>query len=275
VVEVPEKPATTSGAEQAGAAPGDGVTPAEAAASNGVTPGGASKGATSAASAASVDKVATANSSDGAAVDGAAGDSEVLEGELLDPEAGAAGTAPQPRPGADGGAPAADKAAPPGGKSPSGGDSAGDAAKALATELASLRTTLDERTADLLRMTAEYANYRKRVDRDRALAAEQATGVVLAALLPVLDDLDRARDHGDLVGPFVAVAEQLNAALNKFGLTGFGTKGDPFDPKLHEAVAHLTSAEVTEPTCIDVLRRGYLLGEKLLRPAMVAVADPD
>ena len=144
-----------------------------------------------------------------------------------------------------------------------------------ATELAELRTRLDERTADLLRIPAEYANYRKRVDRDRALAAEQATGVVLVALLPVLDDLDRARDHDDLVGPFAAVAEQLTAALTKFGLVGFGTKGVPFDPKLHEAVAHLTSADVTEPTCVDVLRRGYLLGERLLRPAMVAVADPD
>jgi molecular chaperone GrpE len=271
VVEVPEQPATTSGAEQAGAAPGDGVTPAEAAAADGVTPGGdASNGAApagssaSAAPAGSAERVDPANSSDGAP-----GDSEVLEGELLEGELLA------PEAGADGGEPATEQAASSGGKPSSGGDTAGEAAKALATELASLRTTLDERTADLLRMTAEYANYRKRVDRDRALAAEQATGVVLAALLPVLDDLDRARDHGDLVGPFVAVAEQLNAALNKFGLTGFGTKGDPFDPKLHEAVAHLTSAEVTEPTCIDVLRRGYLLGEKLLRPAMVAVADPD
>ena len=145
----------------------------------------------------------------------------------------------------------------------------------LGAELATLRTALDERTRDLQRVTAEYANYRKRVDRDRALVVEQATGNVLGALLPVLDDLDRARDHGDLVGPFSAVAEQLTAALTKFGLTVFGAKGDPFDPTRHEAVAHLTSAEVTEPTCIDVMRRGYLLGERLLRPALVAVADPE
>jgi molecular chaperone GrpE len=71
------------------------------------------------------------------------------------------------------------------------------------------------------------------------------------------------------------VADQLNAALTKFGLTVFGAKGDPFDPTRHEAVAHLTSAEVSEPTCIDVMRRGYLLGERLLRPALVAVADPE
>ncbi|MET7398145.1 nucleotide exchange factor GrpE [Dactylosporangium sp. NPDC005572] len=145
----------------------------------------------------------------------------------------------------------------------------------LGAELAALRTELDERTRDLQRVTAEYANYRKRVERDRALVVEQATGNVLGALLPVLDDLDRARDHGDLVGPFGAVAEQLVAALTKFGLTVFGSKGDPFDPTRHEAVAHLTSAEVTEPTCIDVMRRGYLLGERLLRPALVAVADPE
>ncbi|GAA0808639.1 nucleotide exchange factor GrpE [Spirilliplanes yamanashiensis] len=148
-------------------------------------------------------------------------------------------------------------------------------APALGAELAALRTELEERTRDLQRVTAEYANYRKRVDRDRGVAAEQTTGAVLSALLPVLDDLDRAREHGDLVGPFATVAEQLAAATAKFGLTGFGEKGDPFDPTRHEAVAHLTSADVKEPTCIDVMRRGYLLGERLLRPAMVAVADPE
>jgi molecular chaperone GrpE len=145
----------------------------------------------------------------------------------------------------------------------------------LGAELQSLRAELDERTNDLQRLSAEFANYRKRVERDRALVVEQATGGVLAALLPVLDDLDRARDHGDLVGPFGTVADQLITALSKFGLTPFGSKGDRFDPTRHEAVAHLTSAEVTEPTCVDVMRRGYLLGERLLRPALVAVADPE
>lgn len=145
----------------------------------------------------------------------------------------------------------------------------------LGAELQSLRAELDERTNDLQRLSAEFANYRKRVERDRALVVEQATGGVLSALLPVLDDLDRARDHGDLVGPFGTVADQLFTALSKFGLTPFGSKGDRFDPTRHEAVAHLTSAEVTEPTCVDVMRRGYLLGERLLRPALVAVADPE
>lgn len=145
----------------------------------------------------------------------------------------------------------------------------------LGAELEALRTELDERTRDLQRVTAEYANYRKRVDRDRGAAAEQSTAAVLSALLPVLDDIDRAREHGDLVGPFAAVAEALTATTGKLGLVVFGEKGDPFDPTRHEAVAHQTSADVTEPTCVEVMRRGYTLGERLLRPAMVAVADPE
>ncbi|MEO3748572.1 nucleotide exchange factor GrpE [Plantactinospora sp. B5E13] len=145
----------------------------------------------------------------------------------------------------------------------------------LRAELGALRAELDERTRDLQRVTAEYANYRKRVDRDRGSAAKETTGKVLTALLPVLDDLDRAREHGDLVGPFGTVAEQLIGTLTKLGLTPFGEKGDPFDPNRHEAVAHLTSADVTEPTCVDVMRRGYEFGDKVLRAALVAVADPE
>ena len=121
---------------------------------------------------------------------------------------------------------------------------------ALGAELAALRTELDERLRDLQRVGAEYANYRKRVERDRAAVGEQATGLVISSLLPILDDIDRAREHDDLVGPFATVAEQLIAALAKFGLTGFGEVGDAFDPTRHEAVAHQTSAEVTEPTCV-------------------------
>ena len=150
-----------------------------------------------------------------------------------------------------------------------------DLPSALSAELEALRSELDERLRDLQRVSAEYANYRKRVDRDRAAVVEQATGLVIATLLPILDDLDRARDHDDLVGPSAAMAEQLNAALAKFGLTGFGEVGDAFDPTRHEAVTHQTSAEVTEPTCVAVMRRGYLLGDRLLRAAMVAVADPE
>jgi molecular chaperone GrpE len=146
---------------------------------------------------------------------------------------------------------------------------------AASAELGELRSALDERTADLQRITAEYANYRKRVERDRAMAGELAIGMVLTELLAVLDDIDRARDHDDLNGPFAAVAEKLTMVTSKFGLTAFGAKGDAFDPNRHEAVAHQTSSEVTEPTCIEIMRRGYLLGERLLRPALVAVADPE
>jgi molecular chaperone GrpE len=146
---------------------------------------------------------------------------------------------------------------------------------ALGAELESLRSELDERLRDLQRVSAEYANYRKRVERDRGVVVEQAVGAVLSALLPILDDVDRAREHGDLNGPFAAVAEQLTTSLAKFGLNAFGEKGDPFDPTRHEAVTHETSPDVTEPTCVSVMRRGYLLGDRLLRPAMVAVADPE
>ncbi|HEY8533827.1 MAG TPA: nucleotide exchange factor GrpE [Micromonospora sp.] len=147
--------------------------------------------------------------------------------------------------------------------------------EALRAEVQALRAQLEERTSDLQRVTAEYANYRKRVERDRGLAAEQAVASVLTALLPILDDLDRAREHGDLVGPFGAVAEQLINELGKFGLVAFGEKGDRFDPNKHEAVAHVTSADVTESTCVEVMRRGYLMGDRLLRAALVTVADPE
>jgi molecular chaperone GrpE len=137
-----------------------------------------------------------------------------------------------------------------------------------------LQLEVAERTADLQRVTAEYANYRRRTERDRTVSAEQATAAVLTALLPVLDDLDRARSHGDLTGAFAAVAEQLGATLERIGLTAFGAAGDGFDPVWHEAVLHTESPDVTAPTCVDVMRRGYALGERMLRPAMVAVAEP-
>lgn len=141
--------------------------------------------------------------------------------------------------------------------------------------VAALQRKLAERTSDLQRVTAEYANYRKRVERDRAAAAEAGTGAVLAGLLPVLDNLDRAREHGDLTGAFKAVADQIVDVLGRLGLDSFGAKGDPFDPMIHEAVAHQTSAEVSEPTCVDVMRVGYRHADRLLRPALVAVADPE
>jgi molecular chaperone GrpE len=145
----------------------------------------------------------------------------------------------------------------------------------LMAEMESLRSELDERLRDLQRVTAEYSNYRKRVERDRGLVTEQAVAGVLASLLPILDDVDRAREHDDLAGPYAAMAEQLVTVLGKFNLTGFGEPGDEFDPTRHEAVTHEKSAEVKKPTCVAIMRRGYLLGDRLLRPALVAVADPE
>jgi molecular chaperone GrpE len=142
-------------------------------------------------------------------------------------------------------------------------------------ELRSLQALLDERTADLQRLKAEFDNYRKRVERDRLAMAEQATAAVLAHLLPVLDDVDRAREHGELTGGFKSVADALEDALTRLGLERYGAAGDAFDPTLHEAVMHQHSAEVTEPTAVTVLRPGYRFAERLLRPAMVAVAEPE
>ncbi|MGI8761829.1 MAG: nucleotide exchange factor GrpE [Jatrophihabitantaceae bacterium] len=133
---------------------------------------------------------------------------------------------------------------------------------------------LAERTADLQRVQAEYANYRKRADRDRLAAGDVAISRVLTELLPVLDDIDRARAHGDLTGGLKAVADHLDTVFGKFGLTAFGAVGDPFDPAVHEAVMHAESDEVSAPTCTSVLRPGYRHGERLLRAAMVGVSEP-
>ncbi len=137
-----------------------------------------------------------------------------------------------------------------------------------------LRTQLAERTADLQRLQAEYANYRKRVDRDRAAVREQAIVAALTELLPVLDAIGQARDHGELSGGFKSVADSLQAALGKLGLVGYGQRGDAFDPKIHEALAHSYSPDVTEDTCVEILQPGYKVGERILRPARVAVAEP-
>ncbi|NDU73228.1 nucleotide exchange factor GrpE [Actinomadura sp. DSM 109109] len=149
-----------------------------------------------------------------------------------------------------------------------GGAKAGEDDSALKTQLA-------ERLADLQRLKAEYDNYRKRVERDRVAVREQALGQVLSELLPVLDDIGRAREHEELTGGFKSVAESLEAVTGKLGLERFGEKGEPFDPVVHEALMHSLSAEVTETSVTDVLQPGYRIGERVLRPARVAVADPD
>jgi molecular chaperone GrpE len=141
-------------------------------------------------------------------------------------------------------------------------------------EAAALREQLAERTADLQRVQAEYANYRKRVDRDRVAVREFALFGVLTDLLPVLDAIGRARQHEELSGGFKSVAESLEFAVAKLGLVAYGEKGDPFDPKIHEALTHMYSPDVTEVTCVEILQPGYKVGERILRPARVAVAEP-
>ncbi len=130
-------------------------------------------------------------------------------------------------------------------------------------------------TADLQRLQAEYANYRKRVERDRALSHELAIGSVLTELLATLDDIDRAADHSELTGGFKAVADQLAAITTRFGLEKYGTEGEPFDPQIHEALLHDTSADVAAPTASKILQPGYKYKERILRPARVAVTDPE
>ncbi|RFS86736.1 nucleotide exchange factor GrpE [Actinomadura spongiicola] len=141
-------------------------------------------------------------------------------------------------------------------------------------EVASLKEQLAERLADLQRLKAEYDNYRKRVERDRVAVREQALGQVLTELLPVLDDIGRAREHDELNGGFKSVAESLEAVTGKLGLERYGEKGEPFDPTVHEALMHAYSADVSEISVVNVFQPGYRIGERILRPARVGVAEP-
>lgn len=198
----------------------------------------------------------------------------------IDPETGQVRNPDRPgagQPGAAGGGPGrgghaagqAGRPAPPGSGPPGAApdQDAGD-------EMAATQAQLAERTADVQRIQAEYANYRKRVERDRIAVREQALANVLAELLPVLDDIGRAREHGELSGGFKSVAESIESAVAKLGLTSYGEKGEPFDPVIHEALIHSYSDEVSEATCVQVLQPGYKIGERILRPARVAVAEP-
>ena len=159
---------------------------------------------------------------------------------------------------------------------------AGTPAGESSIELEAARGLAEERLADLQRLQAEYVNYRRRVERDRDVARENAVAGVLEALLPVLDDVHLARQHGDLEsGPFAAIADKLESVLGRFGLSRFGEPGETFDPTVHEALMH-TEAELaegtTETTVVQVLQPGYRQstssGDKVLRAARVAVADP-
>lgn len=141
-------------------------------------------------------------------------------------------------------------------------------------EAADIEAQLAERTEDLQRLNAEYTNYRRRTERDRQAVIENAKSQVIAAFLPILDDLDLARQHGDLnEGPLKAIADKLSSTLASQKLESFGEEGDAFDPEIHEAVQDLSSGG--EQVVGTVLRRGYRVGDKLVRNAMVIIADPE
>ena len=129
-------------------------------------------------------------------------------------------------------------------------------------------------TNDLQRLQAEYANYRKRIERDRLVAHEMAIGAVLTELLALLDAVDLAEQHGEVTGGFKAVADQLNSITSRIGLEKYGSEGEAFDPQIHEALMHETSADVAVATASKILQPGYKYKERILRPARVSVTDP-
>ncbi len=145
----------------------------------------------------------------------------------------------------------------------------------MAADLVAARDRVFGLTEDLQRLQAEYVNYKRRVDRDRELVKQNATFSVLVGLLPVLDDLDRAREHGELEGGFKAVADSLERIVAAHGLVKFGEPGDEFDPRLHEALMHAHSPDVTTTTCQNIVSAGYRIGERVVRPARVTVVDPE
>jgi molecular chaperone GrpE len=160
-------------------------------------------------------------------------------------------------------------------KEPGPAAPAGDVQEvALTAQLDQVRMALGERTADLQRLQAEYQNYRRRVQRDQAMVKEVAIANLLTELLPVLDDIGRAREHDELVGGFKSVGESLEAVTAKLGLQTFGKEGEPFDPTIHEALMHSYAPDVTETTCVAILQPGYRFGDRTIRPARVAVAEP-
>ncbi|KUN79155.1 nucleotide exchange factor GrpE [Streptomyces griseoruber] len=169
-----------------------------------------------------------------------------------------------------------DDAEPKAAASEEGAAPAGDANQTagLVAQLDQVRTALGERTADLQRLQAEYQNYRRRVERDRIAVKEIAIANLLTELLPVLDDIGRAREHGEFVGGFKSVGESLETVAAKMGLQQFGKEGEPFDPTIHEALMHSYAPDVTETTCVAILQPGYRIGERTIRPARVAVAEP-
>ena len=154
-------------------------------------------------------------------------------------------------------------------------DSAGTEVPAGNEEVEQLQAALADRTADLQRLQAEYVNYKRRVDRDRDLARKVGIEAVLKDLMSVLDDVRSAREHDELTGGFKAVADEVERVTARYGLESYGTKGDPFDPHVHEALLHAHADGIDGPTCVEILQPGYRIGDRILRPARVAVAEPD
>ena len=142
-------------------------------------------------------------------------------------------------------------------------------------DVQAVESKVAELTEDLQRVHAEYANYRKRVERDREVLRDLAVANALTESLPVLDDIDRAREHDELHGAFKTVGENLEQAVTKLGLQRFGAEGEVFDPNMHEALTSEASDEVSEPTVIRVYQPGYRFGDRVMRPARVAVAGTD
>ena len=142
-------------------------------------------------------------------------------------------------------------------------------------DVQAVESKVAELTEDLQRVHAEYANYRKRVERDREVLRDLAVANALTEILPVLDDIDRAREHDELHGAFKTVGENLEQAVTKLGLQRFGAEGEVFDPNMHEALTSEASDEVSEPTVIRVYQPGYRFGDRVMRPARVAVAGTD
>ena len=156
-----------------------------------------------------------------------------------------------------------------------GEDMAGDISTELVSDIAKTQQDVADLTADLQRLQAEYVNYKRRIDRDRELVKENATYQVLSGLLPVLDDIDRAREHGEVEGGFKAVADSLERIVAGLGLVKYGEPGDEFDPNLHEALMHAHSPDVTTTTCQNIVHAGYRIGNRVVRPARVTVVDPE
>ncbi|MFE6307041.1 nucleotide exchange factor GrpE [Nocardiopsis sp. NPDC057823] len=207
---------------------------------------------------------------------GSAGDGEERRGPVIrdnrriDPETGevrgAAAEEPEeaPEAGADAGADAEDVE----------GIEIPDTPEQVVSEAINADERVVELTNDIKRVQAEYSNYRKRVERDRVAVREVATAQVLGELLPILDDIGRARDHDELTGGFKAVGEALEGAVAKLGLERFAEQGDDFDPNVHEALTLVPVPGISVQTVVEVFQPGYRMGERILRPARVVVGDP-